>query len=194
MAEDLAVVHRIASEGLAAKVQRIGDDQWGLPTPNTEWNVRDLVQHLTYGASWVAPLLHGETLAEVGDRYEGDLLGDDPKDSFRLASEAAVAACLEPEAMQRTVHTSQGPIPAEDYLLQRIADLGMHTWDLSRAIGADETLNPRVVAVGRRLLAEHGEQWRAGGALAAAVPVGAEADDQTRFIAESGRDPNWTPA
>lgn len=193
MAEDLAEIHRLASEALAAKVQRIGDDQWDLPTPNDEWNVRDLVQHLTYGASWVAPLLQGETLADVGDRYQGDLLGDDPKDAFRDASETAVEACLEPGAMQRTVDLSQGPTPAEDYILERIADLAMHTWDLSRAVGADDTLNPKVVEAGRRLLAERGELWRKAGALAPAVPTEPGAGPQTRFIAESGRDPNWTP-
>lgn len=193
MAESLAEIHRLASEALAAKVQRIGDDQWDLPTPNREWNVRDLVQHLTYGASWVAPLLRGEKLADVGDRYQGDLLGDDPKDAFRSASETAVEACLEPGAMQRTVDLSQGPTPAEGYILERIADLAMHTWDLSRAIGADDTLNPKVVEAGRRLLAERGELWRKAGALAPAVPTEPDADAQTRFIAESGRDPNWTP-
>lgn len=189
MTEDLAQVHRIASESVVAKVQRIGDDQWELPTPNSEWNVRDLVQHLTSGASWVAPLLHGESLAEIGDRYAGDLLGDDPKDAFRLASEAAVAACLEPGAMQRTVDLSRGPTPATDYLMERIADLAMHTWDVARAIGADETLNPRVVEVGRQLLAEQGEKWREAGALGPAIPTEPDADDQTRFIAESGRNP-----
>lgn len=193
MADDLGEIHRMASEGLVAKVERIGNDQWFLPTPDTEWTVRDLVQHLTYGASWVAPLLQGETLAEVGDRYEGDLLGDDPKEAYRRAHEAAVAAALEPGALDRTVDLSSGPTPASEYLVERIADIAMHTWDLSRAIGADETLNPKAVEIGQRLLDEKGELWREHGALGPVVPTEPDADAQTRFIAESGRNPSWTP-
>lgn len=194
MAEDLAEIHRRATEALTAKVERIGRDQWDHPTPCIEWSVRDLVKHLTYGFSWVAPLLHGETLAEVGDRYEGDLLGDDPKLAFRLAAYDAASACFETGAMQRTVDLSSGPTPATDYIVERIADIAMHTWDLSRAIGANDLLNPQVVAIGQKLLDDKGDQWRKGGALGPAVPTEPDADDQTKFIAQSGRNPNWTGA
>lgn len=186
---DIAEVHRIASRRLVAQVDAIGDDQWELPTPNTEWNVRALVEHLVGGTLWVKPLLDGETIEQVGDRFDGDLLGDDPRAAFRRASAEAVAACLEPGAMERTVHVSAGPTPASDYILERVADAGMHTWDLARALGTDETLDPEVVAAGRRLLAEKGELWRQHGALGPIVPVPDDADEQTRFIAESGRTP-----
>ncbi len=36
MENDLVHTHRIAVEGLLANVERIGNDQWHLPTPNTE--------------------------------------------------------------------------------------------------------------------------------------------------------------
>ena len=189
METDLAVVHRLAVEGLLAKVEQIGDDQWDLPTPNTEWNVRDLVEHLVGGTVWVAPLLRGETIAQIGDRYSGDLVGNDPKGAFRSAAAEAVAAALEPGAMERTVDLSRGPAPAADYILERIADAGMHTWDLARALGIDVTVHPEVVAAGRRLLAQVGDEWRRHGALGPVVPTEPGADEQTLFIAESGRTP-----
>jgi uncharacterized protein (TIGR03086 family) len=189
MDNDIAEIHRIASEGLLANVERIGDDQWELPTPNTEWNVRALVEHLVGGTVWVAPLLAGQTIAQVGDRFDGDLVGDDPKEAFRKASAEAVAAALEPGAMERIVHISSGPTLAADYILERVADAGMHTWDLARALGIDETLHPDVVAAGRRLLALKGDEWRSWGALGPIVPTAPGADEQTLFIAESGRTP-----
>lgn len=189
MERDIAEIHRIASEALVANVDRIADDQWELPTPNTEWNVRDLVEHLVGGTVWVAPLLAGQTIAQVGNRFDGDLLGDDPKGAFRRASAEAVAAALEPGAMERIVHLSAGPTLAADYLLERVADAGMHTWDLARALGIDETLHPDVVAAGRRLLALKGDEWREHGALGPIVPTEPDADEQTLFIAESGRTP-----
>ena len=37
-----------------------------------------LVNHVVYEDVWTVPLMEGATIAEVGDRFEGDLLGDDP--------------------------------------------------------------------------------------------------------------------
>ena len=189
MDTDLARVHRIAVEGLLANVEKIGDDQWHLQTPNTEWDVRALVEHLVGGTVWVAPLMAGETIAEIGDRFDRDLMGDDPKGAFRRAATDAMAAVDEPGAVDRTVDLSRGPSPAADYILERIGDAGMHTWDLARALGTDETIDPEVVAYGRRLLAQIGDEWRSYGALGPIVPTEPGADEQTLFIAESGRTP-----
>ena len=186
---DLAEVHRIAVEGLMANVEKIGDHQWELPTPNTEWNVRDLVEHLVGGTVWVKPLIEGETIAGIGDRFAGDLVGDDPKGAFRRAASEAIATVSEPGALERTVDLSRGPSPAADYVLERIGDAGMHTWDLARALSTDETIHPEVVAAGRRLLDLVGDEWRQHGALGPIVPTPPDADEQTRFIAESGRNP-----
>ena len=84
---------------------------------------------------------------------------------------------------------SRGPTPAADYILERIGDAGMHTWDLARALGIDETIDPEVVAYGRRLLAQIGDEWRRYGALGPIVPTEPGADEQTLFLAESGRTP-----
>jgi uncharacterized protein (TIGR03086 family) len=189
MESELARIHRKAVEGLLANVERIGDDQWHLPTPNTEWDVRALVEHLVGGTVWVAPLMAGETIAGIGDRFSGDLVGDDPKDAFRRAATEAMAAVDEPGAVDRTVDLSRGPSPAADYILERIGDAGMHTFDLARALGIDETIDPEVVAYGRRLLAQIGEEWRRYGALGPITPTEPGADEQTLFIAESGRTP-----
>lgn len=192
MNTDTAEIHRKACQGLASLVDQIGDAQWGLPTPNTEWDVRALVEHVMYGTAWVPPLIAGETIAEVGDRFEGDLLGDDPKASFRAANQAAIDAVLEPGALERTVDLSSGPTPAANYVRERIADAAMHTWDLARSIGADETIDPDVVASGRGLLARVGDLWRKYGALGPVAPTGPDASEQDLFIAESGRDPAWS--
>ena len=189
MENELARIHRIAVEGLVANVEKIGDDQWHLPTPNTEWDVRALVEHLVGGTVWVPPLMRGETIAEIGDRFNGDLVGDDPKGAFRAAAAEAVAAVSEPGATERSVDLSRGTAPAADYILERIGDAGMHTWDLARALGVDETIDPDVVAYGRQLLARVGDEWRSYGALGPIVPTPPGASEQDLFIAESGRTP-----
>jgi uncharacterized protein (TIGR03086 family) len=89
--------------------------------------------------------------------------------------------------MQRLVHLSSGDVPASDYVAERILDLVMHAWDAARAIGADERLDPELVDVARKVLAEKADLWRRHGALGPAVETAPGADPQTLLLAESGR-------
>jgi uncharacterized protein (TIGR03086 family) len=182
-------IHRRALDQVTARVELIGDDQWELPTPCTEWNVRALVKHLVSGTSWVGPLVDGLTIAEVGNRFDGDLLGDDPKPAWRRAAAAAVEACGSEGAMGRLVHLSAGDVPASEYIDERILDLSMHIWDLARAIGADETLEPDLVEAATKVLADKADLWRSAGLLGPATETAPGADAQTLLLAESGRRP-----
>ena len=125
-----------------ARVRRIGDHQWQAATPDEDWTVRDLVNHLVGEDLRAPPLLAGSTIAEVGDHFEGDVPGADPKAAWAAASAAAVRAAGEDGAMDRIVHLSSGGFPGSEYTLQLFADHVIHAWDLTRAIGADEHLDP----------------------------------------------------
>ena len=186
MHAEMTELHSRACDQVATRIALVAADQWDLPTPCTEWNVRALVGHVVSGTSWVAPLVEGATIAEVGDRFDGDLLGDDPVGAWHRAAAAAVGACGEDGAMDRLVHLSSGDAPASDYVAERILDLVMHAWDLSRAIGADERLDPELVEVARKVLAEKADLWRRYGALGPAVETEPGAT-QTQLLAESGR-------
>jgi len=68
------------------RVRQIGDHQWQAATPDEDWSVRDLVNHLVGEDLWAPPLLAGSTIAEVGDRFDGDVLGSEPKAAWTAAS------------------------------------------------------------------------------------------------------------
>src|SRR2546421_10041588 len=85
-------LHARAVEEFGRRVDRIGPDQWDLPTPCREWTVRDLVDHLVYEQVWVPPLLAGATIEEGGDQDEGDPLGAGPPGAWERASAAGVEA------------------------------------------------------------------------------------------------------
>ena len=57
-----------------------------------KWTVRDLANHVTNENLWTVPLIKGSTMDEVGDRFDGDVLGDDPIGSALAAARAAVTA------------------------------------------------------------------------------------------------------
>src|SRR5665213_1363632 len=76
------------------KVRAVPADRWAAPTPCTDWSVRDLVNHVTGEHLWAPHLLDGETIAQVGDRYDGDVLGDSPLTAWESAADASRAAWL----------------------------------------------------------------------------------------------------
>ena len=170
-----------------ARVRQIGDHQWQAATPDEDWTVRDLVNHLAGEDLWAPPLLAGSTIAEVGDRFEGDVLGAEPKAAWAAASAAAVRAAGEDGAMDRIVHLSFGDFPGSEYTLQLFADHVIHAWDLARAIGADEHLDDELVASCATWFEAVEEAHRGAGAIAERPPVPGHADAQTLLLARFGR-------
>ena len=168
------------------RVQAITDDQWDNSTPCGDWNVRDLVNHIIVEARWVSPLLEGKTIQEVGSELDDDL--GDPKTAWALASKEAIAASERDGAMDVTAHLSFGDFPGHVYLSQVLADHVVHAWDLARGIGADDTLDPELVAYCDDFYAPQVELWRQAGAFGDPVEVPEDADRQTKLLAMVGRD------
>jgi uncharacterized protein (TIGR03086 family) len=170
-----------------ARVQLVGDDQWELPTPCTEWNVHQLVNHIVYEDRWTAPLMRGSSLAEVGDRFDGDLLGPRPKDVWSEASREALDSVEEEGALGRTVNLSSGRTPASEYVGQLASDHLIHAWDLARAIGADEKLDPDLVDWLYEEAAPLEDELKSYGVYGDKVEVSAGSDPQTKLLAVFGR-------
>jgi uncharacterized protein (TIGR03086 family) len=188
---DLLTAYRRSLTEFTDRVAQVGPDQWGRPTPCSLWDVRALVNHIVYEDRWSVPLLAGASLADVGDRFEGDLLGDDPLAAARDAAAETDLAASAPGALSRTVQLSFGETPAEVYLRQLLADHLVHGWDLAAAIGASRRLDGEVVDEVARWYAGEENAYRASGAVAARADVPPEASAQDRLIAAFGRDPGW---
>lgn len=80
---DVGDLHRRSIEEFGKRIEAVGDDQWELPTPCSDWDVRTLVNHIVAENLWTPPLMEGQTIADVGDRFDGDVLGADPKRAWR---------------------------------------------------------------------------------------------------------------
>jgi uncharacterized protein (TIGR03086 family) len=184
---DVPAMFRRAVGEFDARVQQIGDHQWQAATPDEDWAVRDLVNHLVGEDLWAPPLLAGSTLAEVGDRFDGDVLGPEPKAAWRAASAKALRAVEDDGAMDRIVHLSFGDFPGSQYALQLFADHLIHAWDLARAIGADERLDAGLVESCATWFEAMEDGYRSAGAIAIRPPVPGHADAQTLLLTRFGR-------
>jgi len=196
----VADLHQRGVEGFLARLDALealaadGDDAWARPTPCPEWDVRALVNHLVYEDVWTVPLMEGATMAEVGDRYEGDLLGDDPIGFARAACHAAMTAAATGIVAGRTVHLSFGDSPASEYAHQLAADHIIHGWDLAAALGADRSIDPEVVAACATWFADREGMYREVGEIGPRPAGAGDPDDpQDRLLVAFGRDPSWTP-
>lgn len=184
---ELGLLFTRAVEGFAGHVHAIGDAQWHDPTPCTDWDVRTLVQHVTVEQLWVPPLLGGATVADVGDRFDGDVLGEDPVAVWDAAAAAATAALTADGALDTTVSLSGGTRPTAEYCWEMTTDALIHTWDLARGIGADETLDAELVDLVYERTLPVAEHLHETGLFAPPVPVPPDAPIQTRLLALFGR-------
>ena len=189
---DAAELHRRTVETWTSRVRSVGPDQWDRPTPCTEWDVRELANHVVGEDAWTVPLLRGATIADVGDSLDGDLLGEDPvATAVRLADEAAAVVAERLPAGER-VHLSYGDEDPAEYALQLAADHLVHAWDLAAATGQDRSLDPELVAEVASGFAVREELYRGAGAVGPRVET-ADDDPQARLLAAAGRDAGWTP-
>ena len=120
-----------AIDGFEQRLGAVGATEWNAATPCDDWDVRTLVNHVVGELLWMPPLLEGKTIAEVGDRFDGDVLGSDPLATCKSAAAAAHAATFEPGAQDRIVHLSFGDFPGSEYVGQVVSDVIIHTWDLA---------------------------------------------------------------
>lgn len=179
-----------AQRAFDATVQSIGPDQWDAPTPCSDWNTRDLVNHLVYEQRWATPMLAGATVEEVGDRFDGDLLGEDPTGAWASAAQESAAAVSAPGVLGRTVNTSMGSSPATQYLSEMTCDLIVHRWDLGQAIDREQRFTGDELAQVEALveaIAPMQTELEAAGVFGAPVEAPPDADAQSRALAALGR-------
>jgi uncharacterized protein (TIGR03086 family) len=167
-------------------VTGVRSKQWSAPTPCTDWNVHQLVNHLVAVNLTIASLLSGQALPERGL----DHLGDDPAGAYRASGATLRAAFDQPGIFERSFRGSLGTATGEEFLQIRLYDLLAHGWDLAHATGQPavlpEDLAEQALTFARVQLSTQPRTGRFG-------PVQPTADDAPaidRLVAFLGRSAN----
>lgn len=137
--------HEAAAADIESKAAKLDADQIGSATPCEGWTVRDLLHHVVAGNIMTTKLLAGATKAEASAAFEDDVLGDDPAGAVRRTNAEASAAFRAADLSVVVDHPAM-QMPGSQLLNFRTGDLILHSWDLARAIGADEALADGPVA------------------------------------------------
>ena len=192
-----AEVYILSEQALVNVIGQIKDDQWSLKLP--QWfqlgrtqdrdklTLKDIINYHAYDTAWVPDTLAGKTIDEVGDKYDGDLLGDDPAASYRKYAEAAMAAA-KPADLDKTVYLTYGDYPAREYFKHITSFRGFRAYDLAKLIGADTKLPEDLVQGMWDEMAPEAEAWRQMGVFGPEVKVPDDADLQTRLLGMAGRE------
>ena len=187
---DPAVISDCYVKSLASSinfVSNVPDSAWGNDTPCSDWNVKDVVNHIVYENVWMVALFNGRTIEEVGDEFEGDLVGDDPGGAYKRTADEVRAILAQPDAMSRTCQISSGPVTGAEYSKQLFLDTLIHGWDIAVGSSQDAKLDEYLVQMCTPLAQAIADDERYRGAFAEPT-VGSESSNaQTKLLALLGR-------
>jgi uncharacterized protein (TIGR03086 family) len=187
--DEMVSLFLIGQREFGARVGEIADDQWSVPTVDTEWDVAALVDHLIDEGRWVGPLMSGQSLREAGEAVKA--MGSPAADRAAAWQSAATSASdvLASADLDANVELSRGPTPARSYLGEMIFDLCVHSWDLGQAIGSARLLPDELVEPVYELVKSYGDLSALGDMFAPAVPVSDDAPTVNKLIGLTGRNP-----
>src|SRR5262245_39317333 len=185
MTTTAAEEHRWIAARFTEAVRGVSDSGWDVPAPVEGWVARDVVRHLV---EWFPPFLeHGAGVHLA----EGPSVDDDPVAAWVTHSDAVQAVLDDPATTGKTLSDPHiGEVPLDRAINDfYTSDVFMHTWDLARATGQNETLDADKCAALLAGMEPYEEAMRSSGQYGPRVEVADDADAQTRMLAFIGRRP-----
>ncbi len=189
---EIAQRYRRRADVFDTTVAAVGRDDWGRPSPCAEWDARDVVRHVVD--------MHHVMLRPYGrEAAAGATVDDDPLAAFRAARAEVEAILDDRELATRRTESPAGTMAGADMVDQvASADLVIHRWDLARATGQDDAIDPEELERMWPAFQQIPDVMRVPGAFGPGitvfgpvVEVPADAPLQDRALGLVGRDPAW---
>jgi len=161
----------------------------GVDQPAPIWRV---VQLYARDDAWVPDLLSGRTIDEVGrDRFDGDLLGDDPRASITRIAGAAMAAAREVTDGDVIVHASHGDISTRTFLKRLTIARSLVAHYVATYLGSTACPLPEELARPLwEVTAPEADMWRALGFFRDPMPLPEHVSWRDRFMLTAGHLPH----
>jgi len=189
--DTVAVMTKVIDETRRV-VDGIEPEQLSNPSPCEGWTVRDVLNHVTGGATMFALCVRDGSVPDekLGELMGGDNLGDDYKGSFNTAADLALDSFGVPGAMDKMVKLPFGEMPAGAALNIAVFDVTTHAWDMAKATGQSTELDPEVLGVALEIAGQMlNDDMRATGIFGPEVAVADDAPLQDRLAGITGRRP-----
>ena len=180
---EIADRYRELADAFEAKITRVRPEQWTSRSPCDDWDARGVVGHVVE--------VHGMLLG-TADRRLGPApsVEDDPLGAFRSARADIEKVLDDPALAEREYDGVLGRTSVGRTIDEFLGfDLVVHGWDLARATGQDETIEPAYVERVWTAAKGFDENLRRPGVCGPEVPVPADASPQDRLLGLLGRDP-----
>jgi uncharacterized protein (TIGR03086 family) len=180
----MATRFRAVAARFTETLDAVPPDKWESPAPCEGWVARDVVRHLV---EWVP----GFFAAFGGLAFPaGPSPDDDPAGAWAVLRDHLQALLDDDAAATRLIESPTGPAPLADVIGAFVmGDVLVHTWDLARAAGLDESLDADEVHGMYEGMLPMDAALRASGHFGPRVEVPEDADEQTKLLAFTGRQP-----
>jgi uncharacterized protein (TIGR03086 family) len=186
--ENLALLEQVVGQTTIV-VNGVQPDQLSNPSPCEGWTVRDVINHITGGATMFAISAEQGSVPddELGRLMGGDNLGDDPQGAWAKAADRATVAFSLPGVADKIVKLPFGEVPAEVALNIAVFDVLTHAVDIAKATGQevqDRELIETALAMGHQMI---GPELRIPGVFGPEQPAPPGAPPADRLLAFAGR-------
>jgi uncharacterized protein (TIGR03086 family) len=176
--------YRKVAAQFTERVTAVPEDAWDNPAPCEGWVARDVIGHLV---EWLPAFFFGTWDIE---RPPAPSVDEDPVGAWLVLDRTIQSALDDPGIAGRERDSHMGRKTFEQTIdMICTADVLIHTWDLARATGLDESLDPDEVHRFVEAMEPMDDLLRQSGQYGPRVPVPDDADEQTRLIAFVGRQP-----
>jgi uncharacterized protein (TIGR03086 family) len=178
---DVHAKYQQVSQGFDAAVKAAAPDNWHAQSPCEGWTARDVVGHIVAGHRGViAGACGGESTPLGAD--------EDPQQAWEEVAQAITEITADREVMAREVDGPTGKMPVGEVIERFVTmDLLVHTWDLARAVGAEERLPEDRVRDAYEILRPMDDVIRMTNVFGPRLDAPPNADLQTEFLYFLGR-------
>jgi uncharacterized protein (TIGR03086 family) len=190
IADDLAERHLAVCRRFGESV-RAASGKWDRRSPCEAWDARGVLEHVIgfHDVLLLRPL-----------GLKPDRPRDDPQVRWELTYRQLEKA-FEPgrRLLERVVEVPElqgnqaSQLDAHALLPNLTRDVLVHTWDLARAVGADDRLDAQWCELFYTALPSDPEALSMPGLFHAPVAVSEQTDLQSKLLARLGRNPSWQP-